>query len=100
MGLLPDRLDCAAALAPGLLTYETDSDGEVTLAVDEGVMVKTGPDVLISARNAIGGTDLDELHDAVNKQFLHLDDQEKTVREALAKMETGFIRRFTEFQHD
>jgi hypothetical protein len=36
-GLLPHRLDCVAALAPGILTYETTSDGEVFVAVDEGV---------------------------------------------------------------
>ena len=40
-GLLPNRLDCVAALTPGILTYETESDGEVFLAVDEGVLVKT-----------------------------------------------------------
>ena len=41
-GLLPHRLDCVAALAPGILIYETEADGEVYVAVDEGVLVKTG----------------------------------------------------------
>ena len=50
-GLLPQRLDCVAALVPGILTYETESEGEVFVAVDEGIMVKTGPDVLISVLN-------------------------------------------------
>ena len=57
-GLLPHRRDCAAALAPGILIYETETEGEVYVAVDEGVLVKTGLDVLVSVRNAIGGTDL------------------------------------------
>ena len=57
-GLLPHRLDCVAALAPGILTYETKEEGMVYLAVDEGVLVKTGGDVLVSVRQAIGGTDL------------------------------------------
>ena len=61
-GLLPHRLDCAAALAPGILTYETEEEGEVYLAVDQGVLVKAGKDVLVSVRNAIGGTDLDKLY--------------------------------------
>jgi F-type H+-transporting ATPase subunit beta len=52
-GLLPQRLDCVAALVPGILIYETASDGEVFVAVDEGVLVKTGPDVLVSVRRAI-----------------------------------------------
>ena len=42
LGLLPHRLDCAAALAPGILTYETEEEGEVYLAVDQGVLVKAG----------------------------------------------------------
>ena len=57
-GLLPRRLDCVAALAPGILIYETEAEGEVYVAVDEGVLVKTGPEVLVSVRHAIGGTDL------------------------------------------
>src|SRR5271170_2802298 len=63
-GLLPHRLDCVAALAPGILTYESEDDGEVFLAVDQGVLVKTGMEVLISVRDAIGGTDLGQLHEA------------------------------------
>ena len=70
-GLLPHRLDCAAALAPGILTYETEAEGEVYLAVDQGVLVKAGMDVLVSVRNAIGGTDLDQLHEAVKREFLN-----------------------------
>jgi F-type H+-transporting ATPase subunit epsilon len=99
MGILPHRLDCAAALAPGILSYETE-EGEVHLAVDQGVLVKTGMDVLVSVRDAIGGTDLDQLHGAVKREFLELDQQEQGVQLVLAKMESGFIRRFMEFQHE
>jgi F-type H+-transporting ATPase subunit epsilon len=99
-GLLPHRLDCTAALAPGILTYETELEGEVYLAVDQGVLVKAGMDVLVSVRNAIGGTDLDKLHEAVKREFLNVNDQEKNVRSVLAKMESGFIRRLMEFQHE
>jgi F-type H+-transporting ATPase subunit epsilon len=52
-GLLPHRRDCVAALAPGILIYETKAEGEVYVAVDEGVLVKTGLDVLVSANCAI-----------------------------------------------
>jgi len=97
-GLLPHRLDCTAALAPGILTYETQEEGEVYLAIDQGVLVKAGMDVLVSVRNAIGGTDLDKLHEAVKLEFLNLDEQEKNVRSVLARMESGFIRRMMEFQ--
>ena len=98
-GLLPHRLDCVAALSPGILIYETQSGGEVFVAVDEGVLVKTGADVLVSVRRAIGGTDLAQLRDAVQKEFLTLDESERSVRQVVAKMESGFLRRFATFQH-
>jgi F-type H+-transporting ATPase subunit epsilon len=99
LGLLPHRLDCVAALEPGILTYRTAAEGTVYLAVDEGVMVKTGPDVLVSVRHAIGGTDLSQLHEAVKREFLTLDEQERDVRAAVARMEVGLISQLTEFQH-
>ncbi len=99
-GLLPHRLDCVAALAPGILVFETAAEGEVCMAVDEGVLVKTGADVLVSVRNAIGGTDLDKLREAVEREFLNLDEQEKSVRSVMAKLESGFIRRFAAFHHE
>ena len=99
-GLLPHRLDCVAALVPGILIYQTESDGEVLVAVDEGVLVKTGADVLVSVRRAISGTDLGQLHAAVAKEFLTLDENEQSVRSAVAKLETGFLQRFAKFQHE
>ena len=99
-GLLPRRLDCVAALAPGILIYENEAEGEVYVAVDEGVLVKTGPDVLVSVRNAIAGTDLGQLREAVEREFLSLDEGEQSVRSVLAKMESDFIRRLAEFHHD
>lgn len=99
-GLLPHRLDCVAELTPGILTYETAADGEVFVAVDEGVLVKTGPHVLVSVRRAISGTDLGQLRDAVGKEFLTLDEHEQNVRTVMAKLETGFLRRFASFQNE
>jgi len=98
-GLLPHRLDCVMALVPGVLTYATATGGEVYLAVDEGVLVKIGNDVLVSVRHAIGGTDLGRLHEAIKQDFLTLDAQEKNVRSVTAKLESNFIRRFAAFHH-
>ena len=99
-GLLPHRLDCVAALTPGILTYELEGQGEVYVAVDQGVLVKTGPDVLVSVRRALGGTDLGHLRDAVAQEFLTLDEHEQSVRSVMAKLETGFLRRLATFQHE
>lgn len=99
-GLLPNRLDCVAALVPGILVFETEGDGEVCIAIDEGILVKAGTDVRVSVRNAIGGTDLGQLRAAVEQEFANLDEQEKSVRSVLAKLESGFIRRFAGFHRE
>ena len=99
-GLLPRRLDCAAALTPGVLIYETEAEGEVFVAVDAGVLVKIGPDVLVSVRRAMGGGDLGQLHALVEREFLTLDEREQSVRSVMAKLETGFLRRLAAFQHE
>ncbi len=97
-GLLPNRLDCAATLVPGILFYETAADS-VYLAVDEGVLVKAGANVLISVRNAIGGTDLSQLRAAIEQEFINLNEQEQSMRSVLAKMESCFVRRLAAFHH-
>ena len=99
-GLLPHRLDCVAALVPGILIYEDEAENEVYVAVDEGVLVKAGLKVLVSVRNAIGGTDLGQLREAVDREFLNLNQREQTVRSVMAKLESGFIRRLAEFHND
>ena len=99
-GLLPHRLDCVAALAPGILTYETDVDGEVFVAVDEGVLVKAGLNVLVSVRRAQSGKDLSQLRAAVERDFLTLDEHEKSERSTLAKLEGGLVSRLAALQND
>lgn len=99
-GLLPRRLDCIAVLVPGILIYETEDDGEVYLAVDEGVLIKTGAEVSVSVRNAIAGKELGRLREAVEREFLSRNERERKVRSVLVKMESGFIRRLVDFHHE
>jgi len=99
-GMLPHRLDCAAALAPGILIYKNESDKEFYVAVDEGVLVKTGLDVSVSVRNAIAGTDLGELRDSVEREFMTLDENEQSARAVMARMELDFIHRLMELSHE
>ena len=99
-GILPHRLDCIASLVPGILIYELESEGEIYVGIDEGVLVKTGSEVVVTVRNAIEGADLGQLRQAVQKEFLEIDDQEKNVRSVVAKMESSFIRRLAGFHHE
>jgi len=99
-GFLPNRLDCVAPLVPGILMYATPEEGETYIAVDQGILVKTGPKVVISVRHAIGGFELGQLQEAVEHDFLNLDERERTLRSSLAKLESSFIRRYAEFHHE
>ena len=95
-GFWPARLDCAAALTPGILTYETKAGGVAYIAVDEGIVIKAGDEVFVSVRNAIEGKGLGALREAVENEFLKLEEKERNVRSVLAKLEGGFIRNFQE----
>jgi F-type H+-transporting ATPase subunit epsilon len=97
VGLLPRRRDCVAALVPGILTYQSEADGEVFVAVDEGVLVKIGDQVHVSVRRALSGTDLADLRDAVKRDYLILDALQMGARAATQKLESGFVGRFARF---
>ncbi|WP_296056482.1 F0F1 ATP synthase subunit epsilon [uncultured Amphritea sp.] len=99
-GLLPRRRDCVASLSAGILVYETAAEGECYIAVDEGVLVKTGGNVQVSVRNAIAGMSLEYLRAAIETEFEQLDEQEQKVRTVLAKIESGLIHHLVEFHHD
>jgi F-type H+-transporting ATPase subunit epsilon len=99
-GLLPHRRDCVATLVPGILTWQRDGEEERYVAVDEGVLVKTGADVSVAVRNAIDGADLAALRTEVEREFTVLDEQERSVRAVLAKLESGFVRRFMQLHRD
>ena len=98
-GFLPHRLDCVANLVPGILVYEIEGEGEFFTALDEGVLVKTGPNVLVSARRALDGSDLGRLRESVEREFLTWDENEKSLRMVMAKLETGFLHRFAAFHN-
>jgi len=95
-GLLEHRLDCVAPVVPGILVYETAAEGEVCLAVDSGVLVKRGTQVLVSVRRALRGKDLGALRQVVEQQFLKQDAQAQSLRRVMARLEGGFLRRFAE----
>ena len=99
-GILPRRLDCVAVLCPGILLYENEREGETYIAVDEGILIKTGSQVLVSVRNAILGRDLAQLRSAVQQEFLTLNEHEKHLRSTLRKMESGLMRRMAVFQDE
>ena len=96
-GLLPRHVDFVAPITPGLLSYTRDEE-ESFVAVDEGVLVKCGAEVLVSVRDAVIGPDLNSLEDTVRDRFDERREQEKAMHTALAKLEAEVVRRFTELR--
>ena len=99
-GILPRRLDCVATLIPGIITYEGKNGKINYVAVDEGILIKTGRNVVVSVRNAIAGANLGMLRKEVEEQFRDLDEKEKNLRTVLAKLESGFIHSFEKLRKD
>ncbi len=97
-GLLQHRLDCVAALVPGILEYETEDTEIKYIAVDYGVLVKTGADILVSVRNAVGGVDLGKLSELVKHEFQQNDEAENKVLSTVIKLESGFVYSFDKFR--
>ena len=77
--------------------YETDKGEIHYIAIDEGVLVKAGTEVLVSVRNAIGGTDIGQLHNSIKKEYVKLDDNERSVRSVMAKIESEIIYNLQKF---
>ncbi len=96
--LMPNHIDFVATLAPGIFSYEPAEGGQELLAMDVGTLVKKGADVLVSTRNAVRAAELGKLKQVVVEQYDALDEREKLVRSAAAKLEASLIRRFVELK--
>lgn len=117
-GLLPRHVDFVEPLVPGILSFVEAGDlavegvaaegmalegrsagaTEIFMAVDEGVLVKCGSEVLVSVRNAVIGPELGTLEATVRDQFQRVDAFEGAMRTALAKLEAEVMRRFVDLE--
>jgi F-type H+-transporting ATPase subunit epsilon len=93
--LLPRHVDFVAALVPGIFSYQTTAGAEHFLALDEGILVKQGDQVYVSAARAMPGDNLDQLQDTVEKERKVLDEKKKKARTVMSRMEADTLRRFT-----
>ncbi len=99
-GFLPQRLDCVAAIVPGIFVYETAESGVKYLALDEGVMIKSGLDVMVSVRNAVSGVDLGQLHESVEKEFKKVEDTKNSNRAMTTKLESELMYTLQQFRKE
>lgn len=91
--LLPHHIDFVAALVPGILVYVAEGQ-ETFIAIDEGILVKCGPEVRVATRQAVCGPDLGHLTHTLEAEFRHLTARETLARAVLARLEADTVRRF------
>lgn len=96
--LLPRHIDFVSALTPGILTFVLMSGEERFVAMSGGTLVKCRSEVLVSAQDAILGTHLGELQEAMEARFQSTEEQERSVRSAVANLEAGMVRHFIELR--
>ncbi|HSM25598.1 MAG TPA: F0F1 ATP synthase subunit epsilon [Anaerolineaceae bacterium] len=97
-GLLPRHVDFVSALVPSIFSYWNEDDEEILMAIDRGLLVKFGQEVLVSTRNAVSGVDLQELQRLIDETFFELDEHDSNARSVVVKMEADFMRRLVELK--
>ena len=90
--ILPRHIDFVTALVPGVLCFASPGKQTEYLAIDHGILLKCGPEVSVSTRNAVRSADLGNLKEAVEKQFRMLHEKERASREFEAKLEADLVR--------
>lgn len=92
--LLPKHRDIVASLVPGILAYEGQNGSEAFVAISQGVLTKSGLDVLVSVRQAVRSEELSELHQVVRDDFQKVDERQRVSQTVMARLEADFMRRF------
>jgi F-type H+-transporting ATPase subunit epsilon len=99
-GMLPKHVDFVTALVPGVMTFETADNVEHFLAVDHGILVKCGRSVSISTRNAVRGSNLEQLKDDVEVQFRARDERDRAMHAYELKLEADLVRHLLEAERN
>ncbi|MHC5728079.1 MAG: F0F1 ATP synthase subunit epsilon [Nostoc sp.] len=94
--LLPRHIDFVATLIPSLLSFVSPQGQEQFFAIDQGILIKHGDEVIVATQNAVQGGDLGMLKKTVEQQFHLIDEREKTARSVLENLEINTIRHFIE----
>ncbi|MFW6438273.1 MAG: F0F1 ATP synthase subunit epsilon, partial [Armatimonadota bacterium] len=86
---LPRHIDFVTAVIPSVMSWQPADGEEQFAAVDEGIIVKAGDEILVSTTYAVHGPGLGQLRETVEGQFEQRGEREKSARTALAKLEAS-----------
>ena len=93
-GILEGHADFLTVLAISLLRWRGKDGSEHYCALRQGVLtVKGGNEVMVATREAVPGTDPEQLEHAVLSRFQASADEEETARADAARLEIAAIRR-------
>ena len=95
MGILPRRLDCVAALVPGIMNIDDAAGKRHHVAVDVGVLVKRDETVEVSVRHAVQGEDWVRLQSSVADLLAQREHEDRDARVVLARLESRLLRQFS-----
>ncbi len=96
--LLPAHIDYITIMVPGIFYAVTEEDQDMYVAINEGILLKTGKEVTLATRNAVRGDNLGNLKKQVEEDFMKINQHYKEARNALQKLEADFIRRFLDLE--
>jgi F-type H+-transporting ATPase subunit epsilon len=103
------HIDYVAALVEGILTYRTGRADEGArggqraeryVAIDGGVVVKRGNEVVVSTPNAVQGDRLEDLERSVEGLFRTSGKRERDARAVLVRLETDLVQRMLELEEN
>lgn len=95
-GFLPHHVDFVMPLRRGVM-WCTDPEGADTFfAVDGGVLVKKGPQVVVATRYAVMAGRMEDLPAGLQAMFAEADEHAQAAERAASRLETMLLREFME----
>ena len=85
--LLPKHIDYVSALGTGIISYVSVGKEEGYLACHEGIVVKKGQQVTVSAQGLLFADTLEELQRNIAISYKENEEQRKELNMAMARLE-------------
>jgi F-type H+-transporting ATPase subunit epsilon len=100
MGLLPRRLDCVVPLVPGILEYQTLGETRMYIALNGGILMKSGPDVTVVTTCAVACDRLEGMGEVTELRQKDLSNRQQRLHQNTRTLEADLLRRLRELRHE
>jgi F-type H+-transporting ATPase subunit epsilon len=96
--ILPRHTDYLTPLVPGIIVFTDAEGGERYFANNHGLLVKRGRQVFITVHHAVPGENLGSLRQSVRQHYQQLNESDRQLHSAVARLEASFLRKFLAIQ--